>query len=167
MISISTRIWAGVLSAALLPMTAMADEKDANAPGNKTAATGTTTTPAANTAPAAGLGANTDPLLRLLVNKGVLSAIEANGLMGAPANQIHNRLLLLLKDKGVLSAEDLGSLNTPSSTAAASDAQPAPTAAATAAVVDPQHTGPPQTPKTAPTGPIPAVAPIRVLSFDP
>src|SRR5947207_7829331 len=98
MISISTRIWAGVLSAALLPMTAMADDKDANAPANKTAATGTTTTtitPAANTAPAAGLGANTDPLLRLLVNKGVLSALEANGLMGAHANQMHIRLLLL------------------------------------------------------------------------
>jgi|SRR5579859_821382 len=163
MISISTRIWAGVVSLALLPLTAMAGEKDANAPANKPAA-------AAGTAavPAAGLGSNTDPLLRLLVNKGVLTAMEANGLMGGPANQVHSRLLLLLKDKGVLSAEDLGSLDTPSSGATTGgDAQPAPAATANAATVDPQHTGPPQAPQTASSGPVPAVAPIRVLSLEP
>ncbi len=178
MISISTRIWAGVLSAALLPMTAVAGDgdKDANAPANKNAAAATTgatsTAPAANAAPATGLGANTDPLLRLLVNKGVLNAVEANGLMSAPANQMHNRLLLLLKDKGVLSAEDLGTLNNaPSTTAAGTDAQPGATATetvSTTAATDPQqHSGPPQPPKSAPSGPVPAVAPVRVLTMDP
>lgn len=172
MIPISTRIWAGVLSVALLSLTAVAGDKDANAPANKAAATGTTTTAtpaAANSAPATGLGANTDPLLRLLVNKGILNAIEANSLMTAPANQMQSRLLLLLKDKGVLSAEDLGSLNTTASPATATDAQPAaaPSATATAAVVDPQPSSPPQPPQTAPSGPIPAIAPIRVLAVDP
>jgi len=169
MVSISTRIWAGVLCIALLSLTAVAGDKDANAPANKSAAAGTTTTAGANTAPATGLGVNTDPLLRLLVNKGVLSAIEANSLMSAPANQMQGRLLLLLKDKGVLSAEDLGNLNSAPPTAAANEAQPAPTTTATASVAtaDAQHTGPPQPPQSAPSGPIPAVAPIRVLSFDP
>ncbi|HEV2990125.1 MAG TPA: hypothetical protein VG759_16905 [Candidatus Angelobacter sp.] len=168
MVSISTRIWAGVLSVALLSLTAVAGDKDANAPTNKTAATGTATTtatPAANTAPAAGLGATTDPLLRLLVNKGILSAIEANSLMSAPANQMQGRLLLLLKDKGVLSAEELGSLNS-APAATANNAQPAATSAAVAnasvATVDP-----PQPPQTAPSGPVPAIAPIRVLAVDP
>src|SRR5437660_9366714 len=172
MISISTRIWAAVLSVALLPMTAVAGDKDANAPANKKAVAATTSTEgAANAAPATGLITNTDPLLRLLVNKGVLSAVEANGLMSAPANQMHNRLLLLLKDKGVLSAEDLGTLNNaPSTTAATTDTQPAATTEAvstTAAAGPQQHSGPPQPPKTATSGPVPAVAPIRVLTAEP
>src|SRR6266496_4522944 len=54
-----------------------------------------------------------DPLLQLLVHKGVLNADEARSLSGTPAEQ-RARLLDLLRQKGVLSATDYDSLTTSS-----------------------------------------------------
>ncbi|HYL11100.1 MAG TPA: hypothetical protein VEU31_10210 [Candidatus Acidoferrales bacterium] len=117
-----------------------------------------------------------DPLLQLLVSKGVLTASEVNSLSVAPANELRERLLVLLKEKGILSAADLSVLNAKPA-AISAGAVPAPiggaalssaTGTAIAAVdPDPQHTGPPQTPAAPSGGIIPAVAPIRVLNIDP
>ena len=76
MISVSTRIWAGILAVCLLPLTAVASDGDATAPSNKTAASETTAPPALNPAPAAALSPTTDPLLRLLATKGIMPACD-------------------------------------------------------------------------------------------
>ena len=86
MISVSTRIWAGILAVCLLPLTAVASDGDATAPSNKTAASETSTQPAPNAAPAVALSPTTDPLLRLLATKGILSVSEVNALAAAPGN---------------------------------------------------------------------------------
>ncbi|MGB9075024.1 MAG: hypothetical protein WCC22_20485 [Terriglobales bacterium] len=117
-------------------------------------------------APAAQTSTTTapDPLLQLLVSKGVLNADEARSLTGTPAEQ-RARLLDLLRQKGVLSATDYDSLTTPSASA-----QVAPNLIAStspilpAAVANPPE---PQPAKPAPPKFIPAVAPIRVLALDP
>src|SRR5512146_1519336 len=46
-----------------------------------------------------------DPLVQVLVNKGVLSAAEARSISGT-ADQQRDRLVQLLKDKGVISAAE-------------------------------------------------------------
>jgi len=110
----------------------------------------------------------TDPLLQLLVTKGVLTASEVNGLSAAPASELRDRLVLLLKEKGILSAADLSALSVKApvaSTVAATTATSTETAVGSAAAV--QRTGPPQTPPSPSGGIIPAVAPIRVLAIDP
>ena len=117
-------------------------------------------------APAAQTSTTTapDPLLQLLVSKGVLNADEARSLTGTPAEQ-RARLLDLLRQKGVLSATDYDSLTTPSASA-----QVAPNLIAStspilpAAVANPPE---PQPAKPAPPKFIPAVAPVRVLAVDP
>ena len=161
MISVSTRIWAGILAVCLLPLTAVASDGDATAPSNKTAASETTTPPAPNPAPAAALSPTTDPLLRLLATKGILSISEVNALAGAPGNEMQGRLLLLLKDKGLLSADDINALTV----------KPAASAAITseAAIATPAPAETPVQGSTAPKPPAPigAVAPLRVLQFDP
>lgn len=158
----SRRILAGSFLLLLLPLTALATNKDASAP---------TTTPAppeaaaasAPSAPApAGLNPTTDPLLQLLVSKGILSAAEVNGLAVSPNGPMRNQLLQLLKAKGILSAEDLNALEAPvtasTSTTTASAEAPVEPGAATASV-EPQGGGAP--------GVVPAITPIRVLSTDP
>ena len=62
------------------------------------ASTGPTTTVAA-----------ADPLLQLLVSKGVLNAEEAKSLVGTPEEQ-RTKLLELLRQKGILSASDYAEL---------------------------------------------------------
>ena len=70
----------------------------------------------AEPAPAAGAAGNTaaaaDPLLQLLVTKGVLNAEDAKSLVGTPAEQ-RAKLLELLKEKGILSASDYEALAAP------------------------------------------------------
>ena len=115
MMSLSRRIVAGILALLVLPLAALALGSEASAPANKTAASEATSAPepAATPAPASGFNPTVDPLLQLLVSKGILSASEVNGLASSPANQMRDQLLLLLKAKGVLSAEDLNALKAP------------------------------------------------------
>jgi hypothetical protein len=102
-----------------------------------------------------------DPLIRILVAKGVITADEAR-FIGAGNNQ-HEKLLYLLKEKGVLSTTDLDELVASSATQPAATYQPAvlTTVATTPAAQKPAEAKPPA-PKF-----IPAVAPIRVLQVDP
>ena len=106
-----------------------------------------------------------DPLLQLLVSKGVLNAEEAKSLSGTPAQQ-RARLLELLRQKGVLSAADYDSLTTPSASA-----QVDPNLVASTSPMVPLAIAQTPAPKTEtkPEPPkfIPAVAPVRVLPIDP
>ena len=105
-----------------------------------------------------------DPLLRLLVSKGVLSKEEVNTLSGAA--QPRDRLLVLLREKGILSAEDYDALTAPPASA-----QVAPNlVASTSPVLPAAVTSPtpePQPAKTVAPKVIPAVAPLRVLQLEP
>ena len=106
-----------------------------------------------------------DPLLQLLVSKGVLNAEEAKSLSGTPAQQ-RARLLELLRQKGILSASDYEGLTTPPASA-----QVAPNlVASTTPILPAAVTNPapePQPAKPAPPKVIPAVAPLRVLQLEP
>ena len=78
MIRISTRIWAVVLAVFVMPVGAIASGGAANKNNEKESAHNApvVTSPA----PAAAMSASTDPLLRLLVTKGVLNATEVKTL---------------------------------------------------------------------------------------
>lgn len=171
----SFRIWAGVLSLLLLPVLSFAsDNKGSNnnaagtasASGRESAASANTTT-APNTAPSAGSAATGDPLLRLMVSQGVLSADDVAKLAGVPSAELRDRLLLLLlmKNKNALSADDINALKAPADASGASN----PASPSMALKEKDEDQGqPPAPPPTPPAGgPIPAVAPIRVLQIDP
>jgi hypothetical protein len=181
MVPTSTRKWVVGLAALVLflgPLGAVARDGDTKTAGDKTTTSQPTTTRSTEgtSAPAGGMISAADPLLQLLVSKGVLTAGEVNSLSVAPANELRERLLLLLKEKGILSAADLSVLNAKPA-AISAGAAPAPIGGATrssatgtamaVADPDPQRTGPPQTPAAPSGGIIPAVAPIRVLNIDP
>ncbi|MGB9119628.1 MAG: hypothetical protein WCE73_03320 [Candidatus Angelobacter sp.] len=170
MIRISTRIWAVLFALFVLPVGAIASDSAAAAANkaNDTESATTETTVTGRTQ-AATTSASTDPLLRLLVNKGVLNASEVNAISSAPASEGRQRLLSILKDKGIISAADLDSLNTAvTTTAPASSEAPATLNTVAITTVTQGQSGPPQPPKTPPpAGPIPAIAPIRVLQLDP
>ncbi|MDT8070699.1 MAG: hypothetical protein ROO76_21265 [Terriglobia bacterium] len=105
-----------------------------------------------------------DPLVRVLVEKGVITSDEAR-FIGTGNNQ-REKLLYLLKQKGVLSNADLDQLTvTPVSTGS----QPAATykpAVLTTTASTPQAAKPTESKPPAPTF-IPAVAPLRVLQLEP
>jgi hypothetical protein len=170
MIRISTRIWAVLFALFVLPVGAIASDSAAAAANkaNDTESATTETTVTSRTQ-AATTSASTDPLLRLLVNKGVLNASEVNAISTAPASEARQRLLSILKDKGIISAADLETLNTTATTAApASSEAPATLSTVAITTVTQGQSGPPQAPKTPPpAGPIPAIAPIRVMQIDP
>src|ERR1700691_411056 len=65
--------------------------------------------PASSSPAPAGAVAAVDPLMQLLVSKGVLSADEAKSLTGTPAAQ-RKKLLELLLQKGILSVSDYDAL---------------------------------------------------------
>jgi hypothetical protein len=108
-----------------------------------------------------------DPLLQLLVNKGVLNAEEAKSLSGTPAQQ-RARLLELLRQKGILSASDFEALTTPSPSAQVASNLIASTTPILPAVTNSALAQQPAKPE-APPAPkfIPAVAPVRVMPVDP
>jgi hypothetical protein len=120
------------------------------------------TVPAANNSTATA----PDPLLQLLVSKGVLNAEEAKSLSGTPAQQ-RAQLLELLRQKGILSASDYETLTTPPASAqvapnlVASTTPILPSVLATNPAPEPQPAAKPAPPKV-----IPAVAPVRVLALD-
>ena len=105
-----------------------------------------------------------DPLVQVLVEKGVLTAEEGQAIaQAAPARQ-HDRLLTLLRDKGVISAAEFSSL-APAS-AQVSPALVASTTGMVPAAVEPQKATTPSPKPEVPTF-IPAIAPIRVLQLEP
>ncbi len=108
-----------------------------------------------------------DPLLQLLVSKGVLNADEAKSLGGTPAEQ-RAKLLELLRQKGVLNASDYATLTTPSASAQVDPNLVASTTPILPAAVT-QTAAPKVTeaPKPAPPAVIPAIAPVRVFPIDP
>src|SRR5215468_11991971 len=168
MMSPSKRLWAGILAVLLLPVAALAFGNDGSASSNNNAVAATTSTPSSGvaSAPAVGLNPAPDPLLQLLLSKGILTTNEVNGLASAPANQMRDQLLFLLTAKGVLSTEDLNTLKAPAAavTATSANASLNSSSATTAAAVstapaDPQGGGAPAV--------VPAIAPIRVLQTDP
>lgn len=121
--------------------------------------------PAAAPAPSPAAGIS-DPLLQLLVTKGVLTATEASTLHGSGGNQ--QQLIELLKQKGVLSDSDLSALqartaatsdNSSTSTLMASAPQASSSSASSASASKPEA---PPVPKV-----ISAVAPVRVMPIDP
>ena len=129
------------------------------------AAQGEDTYPAA---PAANSSTATvpDPLLQLLVTKGVLNAEEAKSLSGTPAQQ-RARLLELLRQKGILSASDYEALTTPPASAQVAGNLVASTAPILPSVLATNPAPEPQPAKPAPPKVIPAVAPLRVLQLEP
>jgi hypothetical protein len=103
-----------------------------------------------------------DPLVQVLIEKGVLTAEEGQAISQAAPAQQHERLLVLLRDKGVISAAEFSTL-APAS-AQVSSALVASTTGMVPAAVEPQKVTAPK--PEAPTF-IPAIAPIRALQLEP
>ncbi len=131
----------------LLPVLVVGEDSYAAAP----AANGAT-----STAP--------DPLLQLLVSKGVLNPEEAKSLVGTPAQQ-RAHLLELLRQKGVLTQLEYEALTPPASAQVAPNLVASTTPMLPAAVSNPA----PEPQPTKPAAPkvVPAVAPLRVLQLEP
>ena len=104
---------------------------------------------------------STDPLVRILVTKGVLTTDEARAIVtnASPAEQ-RDRLAVLLRDKGVISAAEFEATRASS---------PASTPAVTLMNADykTKSSEPPAaSPQTTPPAGIAAVAPVRLLGID-
>jgi hypothetical protein len=164
MIRTSPCILAGALTIVLLSMTGRVSGIDSDTPGDKSRESeSSAATPAA---PMAGSTNVADPLLRLLVTKGVLNMNEVNSLASGPAGQVRERLVLMLKEKGILSDADVNGLR--SAIVATSNGTTLSNSEYVSDLKTEQTSGPPQPPKTPPpSGPIPAIAPIRPLEIDP
>jgi hypothetical protein len=161
----SRHISAFFVAMVVLSVTVVASENKAN-----TASNGNEKATPPNSAPAAIPATNPvhDPLLRLMVAQGVLNSDDVKALASVPSAELRDRLLLLLlaKNKSTLSAEDINALKN-STDSAGTDADSA-SEVSTSLSPELQSSGPPQAPTTPPpSGPIPAVAPIRVLQIDP
>ena len=102
-----------------------------------------------------------DPLVNLLVSKGLLTTEDARSILSAgdPNNQ-RDRLAALLKNKGLISAAEFDALRVPAPTAVNAGAAPPerPDPAVNSAAVPP---APPSAPSV-----IAAIAPLRVLPID-
>jgi hypothetical protein len=123
----------------------------------------------AEPAPAAGAPTNTaaatDPLLQLLVTKGVINGDEAKSLVGTPAEQ-RAKLLELLRQKGILSASDYEALATPSASAQVDSNLVASTSPILPMGISQSSSQVVPEKKPAEPAFIPAVAPLRVLPID-
>ncbi|HEV7395467.1 MAG TPA: hypothetical protein VGN86_03055 [Pyrinomonadaceae bacterium] len=105
-----------------------------------------------------------DPLLRLLVSKGVLTTKEAAVVLssGTVAQQ-HDRLATLLKEKGLISNAEFDALKISGSEETAANVNITPLDSKTAAGPSPSAGGPKP---MAPPSVIAAVAPIRLLPIE-
>ena len=104
---------------------------------------------------------STDPLVRVLVTKGVLTAEEARLVTtGSPAEQ-RDRLAALLRDKGVISSAEFESVRTNVPAAATSEVAIMNANYKTKAAVEPSAA-----PQPSPPAAIAAVAPVRLLGID-
>jgi hypothetical protein len=106
----------------------------------------------------------TDPLVRVLLTKGILSEEEASALAAAPATEQHSQLVQLLLKKGVLSPSDVAAI--PSSNERMVNFSTSATVKPAVMVETMDTSLPPQAaPKPPPV--IAAIAPIRVLQSGP
>jgi hypothetical protein len=115
-----------------------------------------------------------DPLVRLLVSKGVLSADEAKYVGAGTADNQREKLIFLLKEKGLLNSAEVSDLR---SSTPPIDVKTIPVAATTNAMVrpavyttidaKPQAAQAKTETKPAPPKFVPAVAPLRVLQTEP
>jgi hypothetical protein len=144
---------------------------DAKTDGAKTGDAKTPTTPAAPAAePPAPVA---DPLVRVLVAKGLLSADEARSVGGAgTAAEQRDRLAALLRDKGLLSSAEYEAVRAVAPSTDAPSSVPA--SAETASAARPESANANASARSAaaqaaaaPPAVIPAVAPLRVLQVDP
>ena len=104
---------------------------------------------------------STDPLVRILVTKGVITTEEARAITtnASPAEQ-RDRLAVLLRDKGVISAAEFEATRTNGPTTNAS-------VAVVTADYKPRTSEPPApAPQATPPPSIAAVAPVRLLGID-
>jgi hypothetical protein len=114
--------------------------------------TGSRTQSATATAP------TEDPLLRLLVSKGVLTTAEAGVVLSSGTSaQQRDRLAILLKDKGLISNAEFDALQVNAAAPVSSNSSPSTGPASSAG--GPPHVAPPSV--------IAAVAPIRLLPIEP
>jgi hypothetical protein len=115
--------------------------------------------------------AGNDPLVQLLVSKGVLTAQEAKTITAVPSAEQHDRLLGLLRDKGLISADEFSSLSAPPASAQVAPGLIASTTPMVPATLAPVPAPIPQvaTGQTKAEGPkvVNAVAVVRVLPVDP
>ena len=142
------RVRLAILCLVILPVFHLPIAKAADAPSTPSATT------TANPAP--------DPLLQILVSKGILNPDEARSLSGSPSQQ-RAQLVQILCQKGILTASDCEQLTSAS-------AQVAGNLVASATPILPAAAGSapePQPSKPAPPKFIPAVAPLRVLQLEP
>lgn len=178
MIRLSVRFWAGVLALSLLPILVSASDKNGSDNANSTASSSASakessapaSTSAPNAAPAANGVSASDPLLRLMLAQGLLTPADVSKLAGVPSSELRDRLLILLlmKNKNALSSEDLNALKAPAETTTAVAAGSSSSSSSAEEALKDDQQNPPQLPPTPPpAGPIPAVAPIRVLQIDP
>jgi hypothetical protein len=99
-----------------------------------------------------------DPLIRLLVTKGLLTADEGRGIVAGPPGEQRDRLATLLRNKGLISAAEFESLRMPE----IPSASVATTTSATRADAEP----PPAQPQPTTSPVIAAIAPVRLLGVD-
>jgi len=104
---------------------------------------------------------STDPLVRILVTKGVITTEEARVIVtnASPAEQ-RDRLAVLLRDKGVISAAELEATRTNA------PATNTPVAVVTADYKTSRSEQPATAPQATPPPAIAAVAPVRLLGID-
>lgn len=107
-----------------------------------------------------------DPLLKLLVSKGLVTSTEAESVVSAgdPAKQ-RDRLAALLQEKGLISAEELASLQPTAQVAVSNSASPAGERVA-AVSTKPGAASAPAPQQPSPLRVIAAVAPTRLLPID-
>jgi ABC-type sugar transport system substrate-binding protein len=122
------------------------------------------------------INASPDPLLRLLVSKGVVSIEEAKYLGAGTSEAQREKLIFLLKEKGLLNSAEVNDLRSTIS----SQVNALPVAATSTAVlrpavytvepkVEPKKVEPAVKVEPKPPVPkfVPAVAPLRVLQTEP
>jgi hypothetical protein len=111
-----------------------------------------------------------DPLLRLLVSKGLLTTEEAGVVLsaGTPATQ-RDRLALLLKDKGLISAAELDALRASAAAPPAPDGNAVNVNAISSGSSGSTARAPSTSSQKSATAPsvIAAVAPVRLLPIEP
>ncbi len=108
--------------------------------------------------------AQTDPLLKLLLNKGVITSAEVDSILSAgDAAAQRDRLALLLRNKGVITGDEFKSLQPANDVAQATNVA---TTVAASASEQPQPT--PEIVNVKPSAPpvIAAITPVRMLPID-
>lgn len=141
-----------------MPVDNSNDDKDKNKKGDQpTVKTGATAAPEI-----------TDPLVKLLVSKGVLSQTEASAIGSGATSEGRDKLAALLLQKGLISNTEYEAIRVPQNAAVATNAVYAPSI--NAASVAPQDNRNPQTgnkpaAQTAPAV-IAGITPLRVLQLE-